>query len=242
MEMDDTRIDYYETSEGDRVFLQYVNGVLTQKNVLPYNRDNVVLREFYTNTIIKTDILKIDEYITTSEVKQQEYATNATVSKGTIKYSTILDTGKYNYGIKCTYTTKDDTTTYTINKFKGALVDLVALVVGATKLVQKFATPFIKAVLVAAGISIVAGVIKSALTTTISCDRRVYKWKLVDTKNTSHSKYVYGYRYKANDSKYDCNDTFYEGYLPSDWKTSALAIEFHNELFTYSVFTAEGWS
>lgn len=135
----------------------------------------------------------------------------------------------------------DDTTTYTVNKYKGTVVDLVALIVGATHFISKYATSFVNTVLISAGISVVSGVIKKALTTTISCKRRTYKWKLINTKNSSHSKSVYGYKYIANDSKYKCKETFYKGYLPKDWKKRSLAIGFHNELFNYSVFNVEGW-
>ena len=38
------------------------------------------------------------------------------------------------------------------------------------------------------------------------------------------------------------NKTYYEGYLPKEWKTQALAVWFHNEMFSYSVWDVVGWS
>lgn len=42
-------------------------------------------------------------------------------------------------------------------------------------------------------------------------------------------------------SNYHTGDTYYEGYVPADWGTQALAVWFHNEMFAYSAWGVEGW-
>lgn len=34
----------------------------------------------------------------------------------------------------------------------------------------------------------------------------------------------------------------YEGYVPKDWKTQSLAVNFHNEMFTYNAWNVVGWA
>lgn len=66
---------------------------------------------------------------------------------------------------------------------------------------------------------------------------------IVDTNNSAHRKNVSGFKYFITDKKSKAkNKTYYEGYLPKEWKTQALAVWFHNEMFSYSVWNVVGWS
>lgn len=127
-----TRIDYYETETGDRIFLEYVNGILTQKNTLPYGQDDIVIREYFKSTEIQnnrcrtTDIIHPSDYITKAENCESNEAsimplakTSTETKKGRINYRAAIDTGLINYSMKCSYTKSTGTGTYTINKYKG---------------------------------------------------------------------------------------------------------------------------
>ena len=244
-DMGDTQIEYYETSSGDRIFLQYVNGVLTQKNTLIHGKVDIVEREFFdsngrSQTSMK-DIINPSDYITAT-LEEEILQPAPRASLGTINYRAIIDTGYTYYGLRCSYTTTNQNSTYTIRSYVGTVVDLVSILVSATNLAASIGSTVIKRICVSAGIAITGGVIKSALSTTVACVKSTYKWTLVDTTLSAHSKNVYGYKYHVTDSNYHTGDNYYEGYQPSDWRTQALAVWFHNEMFAYSVWDVVGWS
>lgn len=244
-DMGDTQIEYYETSSGDRIFLQYVNGVLTQKNILPYEQPDIVEREFfvsngYSRTSAK-DIIRPSDYITTT-YEEEVLQPTPRASLGTINYRAIIDTGYTYYGLRCSYTTTNQNSTYTIRSYVGTVVDLVSILVSATNLAASIGSTVVRRICVSAGIAITGGVIKSALSTTVACVKSTYKWTLVDTTLSAHSKNVYGYKYHVTDSNYHTGDDYYEGYQPSDWRTQALAVWFHNEMFAYSAWDVVGWN
>ena len=245
----DTKIIYYEDEKRNKIFLQYVNGVLDQKNTILNDCNDIIRREVYTagDTVrehsVQIDYIHINDFIETVNIDEN---TNISplATLGTIKYSST-STGsnkKTYYGIKCTYTSTVGNGTYTIKSFAGKVVDLVTLLVGAISLPKSLAGTFVKRVCVAAGITITGGIIKSKLSTTVACKTTKYKWKLVDTTKTSHNKNVYGYKYVVTDSKYHTGETYYSGYKISDWKKRSLAVNLHHEMFSYSTFTVEGWS
>lgn len=78
LEIGDTRIDYYETEEGDQVFLEYINGVLTQRNTIPAGQEDIVVREFLNteeNRIAgsgNTDVIHPSDYIISEEGEEVE--------------------------------------------------------------------------------------------------------------------------------------------------------------------------
>ena len=70
-----------------------------------------------------------------------------------------------------------------------------------------------------------------------------YTWTLTDTKDSKHSKNVTGAKYFITDVKSAAKDkTYYEGYTPNDWKTQAMAVWFHNEMFSYTTWEVVNWS
>lgn len=244
-DMGDTRIDYYETNNGDRVFLQYVNQMLTQKNTLPFGKADIVEREFFNtqqnNKATTKDTIRPSDFITVNESKDVLLPTPKT-SLGTINYRALLDTGYTYYGLRCSYNAVDTISTYTIKSYVGTVVDLVSILVSATNIVASIGTTFIKRVCISAGIAIVGGSIKNALSTTVACTKTTYNWLLVDTTYSGHTKNVYGYKYHIIDSNYHTNENYFEGYQPSDWRTQALAVWLHNEMFAYSFWDVVNWS
>lgn len=241
LSLDDTEIFYFELDDGTRVFLQYVNGILTQKNTFHPSYPNTIHREIYSSekgTI--RDTIQASDYITVS-TGPVTHQPQSRATQGTIRYRAVLDTGPIYYGLRCSYTSTDSNTTYTINNYVGALVDLVAVLVSATNLLASIGTTVLRRICISAGITIAGGIIKSALSTTVSSVKTAYTWTLVDTTDSGHYKNVYGEKYYVTDSNYHTGDTYYEGYVPADWGTQALAVWFHNEMFAYSAWGVEGW-
>lgn len=174
----------------------------------------------------------------------RRYNENSTV-KGTISQSFYQVNAKTDVAVKrITVTgTLYEKGTYTINNFVGRMVDLIALVVGALTLPNIVAEAFLDALIKGLGITVASGMIKNAVTDTVSCIKTQYTWNLVDTTAASHQKNVYGYKYYITDVKSAAkNNNYYEGYVPKDWKTQSLAVNFHNEMFTYNAWNVVGWA
>ena len=190
------------------------------------------------------DVIYIEQYGKLTSDNNERVQPCAVQTAGTIKYRAALDTGYIYYGLKCTYDTKNlGSTTYTINNFVGRMVDLIALVVGALTLPNIVAEAFLDALIKGLGITVASGMIKNAVTDTVSCIKTQYTWNLVDTTAASHQKNVYGYKYYITDVKSAAkNNNYYEGYVPKDWKTQSLAVNFHNEMFTYNAWNVVGWA
>lgn len=239
--MGDTKIYYYEEDNGDRIFLQYVDGVLTQKNTIPFGQHDIVEREFYGKTRnITKDKIRPSDYTIVDEGENVEYPSPRAIA-GIIKYRAVLGTGIINYGLQCSNTYSTKTSTYTIKSYVGKVVDIVTILISSTNLIASIGTTTIKRICISAGIEIIGGKITKALSTTVACQKTTYKWTLVDTTQSSHYANVYGYKYKVTDSDYYTNNTYYEGYVPKDWGTQELAVWFHNEMFGYTSWEVVGW-
>lgn len=253
IEIGNTRIETYDTSEGDTVFLQYVDGVLTQKNTIPHDQEDIVIREFFdgsSETISEnsdTDVIHPSDYITVVEEKEVEepvLARAATwTTKGTIQYRAATNSGIVYYGMRCSYTKSTKIGTYKINGYRGSLVDLVAIVVPALNVIAKHATNFIKTICINAGVTIVSGIIKGLLTTTVASENTYFKWKLVDTQDSKHyTYYTNGCRHHIIDSSYNTNKNYYEGTCPRKWGNQAMAVLFHDQLFGYTSYSVVSWN
>ncbi len=161
---------------------------------------------------------------------------------GTVNYRADTGTGILkNYGLRVTYTSSVGYDDYTINGWTGPLVDLVAILVAGIDGIRNFATTFLKAILVAAGITLSSGAIKSALTTTVKCQKTTYKWTLQDTTLSSHTGTHTSYKYYVTDTNYHTDETYYEGYKISDWGKQALGVWLHNDMFPYQSFEIVSW-
>jgi len=163
---------------------------------------------------------------------------------GTINYRAIIDTGYVYYGLRCTYDANViGPTTYTINGYVGTVVDLVSIIAGAFTIPIPIVGPYVAALISGLGITVVSGVIESALSDTVSCIETDYTWTLTDTTDSYHSKNVTGAKYYITDTKSAAKDkTYYEGYTPNDWGTQAMAVWFHNEMFGYTAWEVVNWS
>lgn len=253
IEIGNTRIETYDTSEGDTVFLQYVDGVLTQKNTIPHDQEDIVIREFFdgsSETISEnsdTDVIHPSDYITVVEEKEVEepvLARAATwTTKGTIQYRAATNSSIVYYGMRCLYTKTTTIGTYTINKYKGPLVDLITIVVSSVHVISKLIKKFLGEMCGNAGVTIVNGIIKGVLTTTVASENTDFKWKLIDTKDSKHyTYYTNGCRHHIIDSSYNTNKNYYEGTCPRKWGNQAMAVLFHDQLFGYTSYSVVSWN
>lgn len=241
----ETKIDGYEDAFGNTILRQYLNGKLIQRNTISSNNSHEIKREFFDTTSRKVSIDKIN----VNDYGKLEKTTNnirpmSSTLAGTINYSAAIDTGVIYYGLRCTYdTVVIGPTTYTINGFVGTLIDLASILVGALGIVSDVASTFVKELVKGLGITVIFGRIKTAVTDTVSSIRTDYNWKLVDTTDSWHNKTVYGSKYYITDVKSAVKgNTYYHGYVPKDWRTQALAVWFHNEMFAYPAWQVVSWS
>lgn len=240
----ETKVVGYEEANGDKVFLQYVNGSLEQRNVL-YAADNNTIYRTYYGRKETTSAICVEDYITVVHSKPEAQVVAATTTAGTINYRTPgYEEAYIYYGLVCSYQTIDrGNTTYTINGFLGTVVDLVALAVSALNISLGIASGYINNLLVGLAITVVAGVIKEAVTDTVSCTQKDYIWTLRDKNNSSHSKSVTSSRYYITDYKAAVKSQYYyDGYAPVHWREQELAVSFHNEMFTYTVWEVYSWA
>ena len=244
---DNIRIEYYESDNGDKIFEEYTDNILTQRNIIPHDENDIIYRELYksemesrnSEDIIK-DTLVPSDYV--EKVDQtQEIQPLAVTNMGTINFRALLDIGYISYGIKCSYSDKVGSSTYTIKSFAGKVVDLVAIIVSAIALPEALAATFISRLCVAAGITITAGALNAALSTKVGCDRTTYTWTLINTTHPAHKVTVKGYEYFVTDEDYHTNETYYEGPVPKDWKKQSLAVYFHESMFSYPAWEVTGW-
>lgn len=120
---------------------------------------------------------------------------------------------------------------------------MVSIIAGAFTIPIPIVGPYVAALISGLGITVVSGVIESALSDTVSCIETDYTWTLTDTTDSYHSKNVTGAKYYITDTKSAAKDkTYYEGYTPNDWGTQAMAVWFHNEMFGYTAWEVVNWS
>lgn len=253
----ETKVVGYVETTGDKIFLQYVNGILVQKNTIRATDPSRIYQEYFPTALTtknsserdiaaNTSILNIDDVIQVSSSMPTSSITVAAASQtaGTINYRTPTDNGTYYYySLVCSHVTSPQGyTTYTINGFLGAVVDLVSLLVGALSLPLSFANSYIAAPLQALAIEVIGGIIKTAVTDTVSCSQTDYIWTLRDKYDSTHSKTVSGSQYYINDFNAAMSGrTYYDAYTPHNWRTQSLAVWFHNEMYSHSVWEVYSW-
>lgn len=230
----------YQMENGDTIFLRYENGILTQKNTVFANNDEIILREQYNEGEVLRDYLVIGDYITTGPRKIVPEPA-ALIQVGTINYRALYGGNYVYYGAKCSFSSRNEATTYVINGWVGSVVDLASIMLGSIPIGLSGAKLFIAALCRAAGIQLIGDVIKEALTTTVYCTATYYDWSLVDTNNPTHNASVSGAKYYVNDSNYGVGETYYEGLVPDDWGKSTFAGTVHSELFDYSMWDVISW-
>ena len=244
----ETVVKGYEDSTGNMVFTQYLRGNLVQRNTISSNNPEIIRREFFGNTNTRgasKDTININEYgVLNKSTAALHQSVSPRTLAGIINYRAIIDTGYVYYGLRCTYDANViGPTTYTINGYVGTVVDLVSIIAGAFTIPIPIVGPYVAALISGLGITVVSGVIESALSDTVSCIETDYTWTLTDTTDSYHSKNVTGAKYYITDTKSAAKDkTYYEGYTPNDWGTQAMAVWFHNEMFGYTAWEVVNWS
>ncbi len=243
----ETIVEGYEDSDGNMVFTQYVMGTLVQRNTVSPNNPEVIKREFFGSAVtrgLSSDTININDYGVLAKPTARAQAAAARTLAGTINYRTISGASYMYYGLRCEYVSSIiGPTTYTIRSYIGPVVDLVSILVGALNITISVVKKIVSDLLVGLAITVAGGVIKSAVSDTVSCVETDYTWTLTNTTASGHKKNVYGQKYYVTDVKSAFKgNTYYEGYTPNDWGTQALAVWFHNEVFPYSAFDVVSWS
>lgn len=245
----ETVVKGYEDSAGNTVFTQYIKGDLVQRNTISKNNPEIIKREFFDDATthereVSSDTINIHDYGVLTKSKATLQSMSPRTLAGTINYRALNDTGYVYYGLRCNYETKPiGNTTYTIDNYTGKVIDLVSIIAAAFTIPIPYVSQYVAALIDGLGIAIVSGVIKTAITDTVSCMETDYTWTLTDTKDSKHSKNVTGAKYFITDVKSAAKDkTYYEGYTPNDWKTQAMAVWFHNEMFSYTTWEVVNWS
>ena len=237
----DCKITAYETQSGDKVFLQYSDGKLVQKNVIYATDKDIIEQTFYNNNTISTSEIRISDYVSVTVTSVPSPAAARSTNMGIIRYRASVGGETLYYGLRCLVDTKIEQGTYTINSYIGPLLNLVTMIVGALNLPIFVAESFLGNLLVEIGISTVNGAIQSAVSANLSSQITTYTWTLIDTTSSAHTRNVYGHKYYVNHTGIHYGETYYDGYVPKDWGTQQLAVWFHNEMFPYSAFFVVGW-
>lgn len=124
----------------------------------------------------------------------------------------------------------------------GKVVDLVALLVGALEVPIIIINPFVTELLKGLGITVVSGAIKNRVSATVSCIRTDYTWNLTSTKDSTHSRTVYGAKYYITEENHAVQGkSYYDGYVPSQWGTTYISTWFHETMFSYFAWELVRW-
>lgn len=219
-------IEEVDRASGIKVLRQYNNGKLVEE---------VEIKKGDTELKIKDENGKITTKDARSIIKKagtdaRSYSTNYT-KLGRINYEKDPTTFEI-HSIRLKYTTTVEQDSYTVDAYKGYIVDLVAAIISVIAVPASIMTQTIKAICVAYGISIVSGKIKDFLTTTVSAKIDNYSFMCTDTINTNHYREVTGRKAFIDDDtvKYK-GKTYYEGYIPKDWKTETFGKTLYIDMF-----------
>lgn len=244
----ETQVRVFEDDVGNIEFVQYTQGEFVQKDVIYSDAPDVIHRYVYTNgnaRNVNYDTISVSDYGTVTFEPCNVQPRKLELS-GKIYYRTPDDTqanGYYEYGIQCLcYSSVYGSTTYTINGFLGKVVDLVALLAGAFNIKKVIINSYVTALLESLGIPVVAGIINNVVTATVSCVRTDYTWNLTSTKDSTHSRTVYGAKYYITETNHAVQGkSYYDGYVPSQWGTTYISTWFHETMFSYFAWELVGW-
>lgn len=132
-------------------------------------------------------------------------------------------------------------TPYTINKWTGEVVDLVALFVSAGLGTVGIITTFVGNLLVGLGIKVVGSMVTIPFMVTVSSQRTRYTWKLFD-RSMMNISYVIGDKYYINEDDHHIGEIYYEGITPKDWGTNSMAMVFYPETYSARSWNVVGWN
>lgn len=245
----ETKIVGYEDAQGNTILEEYTGGQLTQRDTILKNDPYNIQEEYFSNNStpsVEQKTINVLDYGTITKTPVFSRSSLKQCLTGRIYYRTPDDYSPklyYEYGLDCIcYKTPDIQTTYTVKNFTGKLITLVGILAGGLDLPAAIIDSFIKRVLLNAGITLIFNEISKPFSDTFSCYATEYTWKLTAWQNQYHTRTVYGAKYYINDEYSGrVGETHYEGYVPADWGKQRLAVFFHNEMFSYTIFEVTGW-
>lgn len=85
----DSKVTAYETQTGDKVFLQYTDGKIVQKNIIYASNNNVIEQTFYGNGTSFTNEIKVSDYISVDYSLVPSPAAANAMSMGIIRYQAV---------------------------------------------------------------------------------------------------------------------------------------------------------
>ena len=240
----DVVIGSYENELGDSFICEFVNGELTQRNTILHNQPGVVYRDYFDQdgSVCMTSTMYASDYgISHEEPEIETLAVNAYSSFGEIQYRVVGYEGYeyYTQVVKLSQSTRDDY--YTLDSWKGAVVDLVGLLVSAGIGASGVVTTFVNNFLIGAGIYVVGGIIKDAITTTVESRKTEFTWQLMDTV-FENDAYVSGSKNVITESGNNYGEVYYSGITPRDWGTMSMANSFYNVSYAFSNWTVNKWT
>lgn len=130
--------------------------------------------------------------------------------------------------------------TYTVNNWTGPVVDLVSILVSAGIGVADAVSGFLPNFLATLGVTVVSGVIKSALTTTVASEKTDYTWQIYDSVYNAKS-YVTGQRNIISDSGNHYGEVYYDGVTPNAWGSNQMAAIFYDRIYSYTSSYVNDW-
>ena len=245
----ETKIVGYEDAQGNTILEEYTGGQLTQRDTILKNDPYNIQEEYFSygsTPSIEQKTINVLDYGTITNPPVLTRSNLIPCNAGKIFYRTPDDyspTAYYEYSLDCVcYKTPEIQTTYTVTNFAGKLITLVGLIAGSLNAPFTIINAFLSQILWSLGIGIVSGALSKPFSDTLSCKATEYTWELTDRGNRYHTKNVYGGKYVINDALSNRNgETYYDGYVPGDWGKQSLAVLFHNEMFSYTIFDVVRW-
>ncbi|HOR85798.1 MAG TPA: hypothetical protein PLL98_04850 [Bacillota bacterium] len=211
---------------GVKVLRQYNNGKLVGE--VEITKGSTKLRVKEENGKLKVE--DAGSILTKANIDSRSYAASYTLL-GRINYG--VDPNDYKkHSIRLKYMTTPEVSVYKVNAYKGLIVTLVAAIISVIAVPASIMTDTIKAICVAYGISVISGKIMDKLTVPLSAKIDNYSFRCTDTINSNHYIDVTGKKvYIIDDNKKYKGNTYYEGFIPKDWKTTAFGKSLYLRMF-----------
>lgn len=240
----DVMIGSYENELGDSFIYEFINGELTQRNTILHNQPGVVYRDYFDQdgSVRMASTMYASDYGISRKTKEiTTFAMNAYSSFGEIQYRVVGYEGYeyYTQVVRLSQSTREDD--YTLDSWKGTVVDLIGILVSAGIGAAGVVTGYVNNLLLATGVYVVGGVIKDAITTTVVSRKTEFTWQLMDTVFENEA-YVSGSKHVITESGDNYGEVYYNGITPRDWGTMFMANSFYNVSYAFSNWTVNKWT
>lgn len=240
----DVMIGSYENELGDSFIYEFINGELTQRNTILHNQPGVVYRDYFDQdgSVRMASTMYASDYGISRKTKEiTTFAMNAYSSFGEIQYRVVGYEGYeyYTQVVRLSQSTREDD--YTLDSWKGTVVDLIGILVSAGIGAAGVVTGYVNNLLLATGVYVVGGVIKDAITTTVVSRKTEFTWQLMDTV-FENDAYVSGSKHVITESGDNYGEVYYNGITPRDWGTMFMANSFYNVSYAFSNWTVNKWT